>query len=145
MAEKTAPLELDVRDHLLVLVRRKWVVIGSVVIMTALALVWSYLQTPVYASNARVLIQKPSANPSDPTKGPTNSDLIAEIELQFFNGDVVKRAAETKLGYPATASAVVVGRGSVLQINVNDTNAQKASDIANRCSDAYVETRLGGA
>lgn len=143
MVERPPPTQLDVRDHLLVLLRRKWVVIGSIIAFGALAFAWSSLQTPVYSSSARVLIQRPgsSANQFNPGGQVANADLLAEIELQFYNGEAVKRAAEEKLGYPASATGSAGGRGSVMQITSSNTNPQKASDVANRYAEAYVEIR----
>lgn len=143
MAGTSSPVDLDVRDHLLVLVRRKWIVLGSVVLFASAAFLASYLQTPVYASSTKVLIQRPSsASMFDASNQKViNSDLLAEIELQFFNGDAVKKAAEAKLGYSAAAVATAGGRGSTMDIRATNTDPAKAADIANAFTQAYVDTR----
>jgi len=49
--------ELELRDYLGVLRRRKGVIALTVLIVVAAALAYSYLQTPVYEATAEVLVR----------------------------------------------------------------------------------------
>jgi len=143
MAPDESPSQIDVRDHLLVLVRRKWVVFIAIGTCFALSLIFSYLQTPKYTATCSLLIQRPSsASLFDPSNAQRiNADLVAEIELQFFNSDAVKQATQQQLGYTAPATASVGGRGSTMQITASDASAQRAADIGNAYCDSYVDVR----
>jgi capsular exopolysaccharide synthesis family protein len=143
MTPDESSTQIDVRDHLLVLVRRKWVVFVAVGACFLLSLVFSYLQTPKYTATCSLLIQRPSsASLFDPSGAQRiNADLVAEIELQFFNSDAVKQEAQKKLGYNASATASAGGRGSTMAITVVDASAQRAADIGNAYCDAYVDVR----
>jgi len=116
------------------------VVLGTTLAFGILAFLFAELRTPVYASTAKVLIQRPSPA-IDSSQRPTNPDLVAEIELQFYDGDAVKKCAQDKLGYKATAPASATARGSVMQITARNTDPQQASDTANQFADCYIETR----
>ncbi len=141
MAGPLSSSDIDLREYIRVLRQRKWVVLGTMLAIGALALLFSILRTPVYTSTAKVLIQRPSPAVDPNNTQRINSDLLAEIELQFYEGDAVKAAAQDKLGYKAQAPASATARGSVMQITASNTDAQKAADTANRFAEAYIETR----
>lgn len=137
------PKPLDLRDYLQILRRRKWVIIGSIVATTTAAVVLSLLQTPRYAATAKILIQRPtSSSLFDPSTGQRlNADLTAEIETEFFKSEDVRRAAVERLGYPASATASVSGRGAVMQVRAVSTDPERASEVANAYTEAYIQTR----
>ncbi|MEJ5255108.1 MAG: polysaccharide biosynthesis tyrosine autokinase [Acidimicrobiales bacterium] len=136
---------LELRDYLRILRRRKLVVIAVTVIGTVAALVVSFLQTPLYAATAKILIQKQSLSTGFEQSSPRiNPDLAGEIEQQFFNGQAVRDLARERLGFPATASASVVGRGAVLQVRAVNPDAQRAAEVANAFAQAYIDARREG-
>ncbi len=49
--------ELELRDYLAVLRRRKLIIILTTVAVIVLALAYSFIQTPVYAASAEVLLE----------------------------------------------------------------------------------------
>ncbi|WP_334140974.1 polysaccharide biosynthesis tyrosine autokinase [Rhabdothermincola sp.] len=136
---------LELRDYLRILQRRKLVIIIVTAVCTAAALVLSFLQTPLYAATAKILIQKQSLSTGfEQSSGRITPDLAGEIEQQFFNGQAVRDLARDRLGFPANASASVVGRGAVLQVRAVSPDAQRAAEIANAYAQAYIDARREG-
>lgn len=136
---------LELRDYLRILQRRKLVIIIVTAVCTAAALVLSFLQTPLYAATAKILIQKQSLSTGfEQSSGRITPDLAGEIEQQFFNGQAVRDLARDRLGFPATASASVIGRGAVLQVRAVSADAQRAAEIANAYAQAYIDARREG-
>jgi polysaccharide biosynthesis transport protein len=145
MAQDTAGAaagHLDLRDYLQVLRRRAWVIVGVTALCTIAALVLSLLQTPLYASSARILIQRQSPSSGfEASNQRLNADLVSEIESQFFNSEAVRSLARERLGYPASASASAVGRGSVIQVRAVHSEPARAAEIANVYAQAYIDAR----
>jgi capsular exopolysaccharide synthesis family protein len=137
-----ASSHLELKDYLAVLRRRIWVVVACTVVCTLGALAFSLSQTPLYSSTAKILIQQTSPTTEfEASNSRINADLAAEIELQFFNGDAVKQLARERLSYGGSASASVVGRGSVLQVNAVNADPARAAELANTYAQAYIDTR----
>ncbi|HEX9529825.1 MAG TPA: Wzz/FepE/Etk N-terminal domain-containing protein, partial [Acidimicrobiales bacterium] len=61
MAAEEAGPELELRDYLRVLRRRKWTIILAVLVVLGAAITSAELQTPVYRSGALILLH--SSNP----------------------------------------------------------------------------------
>jgi polysaccharide biosynthesis transport protein len=141
-AGASATQHLDLRDYAQILRRRLWIIIAATAVCTVAALTLSLLQTPLYASTARILIQRqsPSALLESPSQR-LNADLVGEIESQFFNGEAVRDLARERLGYSASASASVVGRGAVLQVRAVNTDPARAAEVANAFAQAYIDAR----
>jgi uncharacterized protein involved in exopolysaccharide biosynthesis len=55
--QETAASELELRDYLAVLTRRKLIVALTVGVVVGVALLVSYIQEPVYAASSRLLLQ----------------------------------------------------------------------------------------
>lgn len=131
----------DFHHYLGVLRRRRWVVILTVLGVVASALVFSLLQTPVYESHARVLIE-PSQSLFQTGLG---ADIIdasrIETEIQVMEGEQVRAAVREKLGSAPKVSATVVGTTAVLDVAAESTRPADATSVANAYADAYVEYR----
>ncbi|MGH2739863.1 MAG: polysaccharide biosynthesis tyrosine autokinase [Actinomycetota bacterium] len=79
--ERTSPNHrTDLREFLTVLRRRKLAVIGPTFVLTLTALTTSLLLTPIYAAEARVLVETPIFDPSELTN-PTVPDMETEVQL----------------------------------------------------------------
>lgn len=77
----TAPSSgTDLRELVAVLRHRKVAVIGTALLITFSALVTSLLLTPIYASEARVLVETPVFDPGE-LATPTEPDMETEVQL----------------------------------------------------------------
>lgn len=130
----------DFNHYLAVLGRRKWVVIVVAFAVVASALVFSLLQTPVYESHARVVIE-PSQSLFQTGLGDTVDASRIQTELQVIQGEAVKTAVRDKLGTAPDVSASVVGTTAVLDVAVQSVEPAGASSGANAYAEAYVDYR----
>lgn len=140
---------MELRDYLRVVSHRKWIILQSIVVVAAVALVASLLQRPVYEGETHLLILQRSAGPnifgdvlSDWTFQPerrlqTQAELvrirpIAETVIRQLN---LRETPETLLRRVKVEPA---GQTDLIQIKVTDSDPRKAADIANAVAGAYV-------
>ena len=130
---------MDVRHYLGVLRRRKWIVLLCVFVVTASALTFSLLQTPVYESHARILIE-----PSQSLFG-SGTEYIdtarIETEIQVLLSDPVKNLVRERFGSAPAVSASLVGSTAVVDVAAQSTSPAEAARAANAYSEAYVDYR----
>ncbi|MBK9181073.1 MAG: polysaccharide biosynthesis tyrosine autokinase [Acidimicrobiales bacterium] len=138
--------ELELRDYLVVLRRRKWTVIGATVLVVAATLLVSFLQTPVYQASATVLVQARSSASvvgvgNDATNtGRDNAAALAN-DVELIRSQVVRQAVAEKLGGPATVSVSTVGDAAAIKFTAESTDPEEAATIANTYAETYIEIR----
>ena len=86
----------DLRAYVAVLRRRKWIVIIVTLLTVGAAAFYSYRQTPMYESTARVLVQ-----PLDPSQQGFNWAISMETEMALVSSPAV-----------AGRAAAIVGEGA---------------------------------
>ncbi|MEW6047895.1 MAG: Wzz/FepE/Etk N-terminal domain-containing protein, partial [Bacillota bacterium] len=146
--------EVSLREIILVLLRRKWIIAGitAASLMVAAILSWWVLST-VY--EARVAIGVPIQPPPAPQGAPTVEtvvratggplNLTAEGYRLLIKHPVVLQAALEKVGAKTTvrefADAVatkVVKDTSVIEITVQDQDPALAAKLANALAEEYI-------
>ena len=55
---------MELRDYLNVVINRKWIILETMGIILALALIFTFLQSPTYSSNVKILSEVSSASES---------------------------------------------------------------------------------
>ncbi|MDQ3878555.1 MAG: polysaccharide biosynthesis tyrosine autokinase, partial [Actinomycetota bacterium] len=142
----------DLRQYAAVLRARKWTILIAVILVVGAALGLSYLQTPVYEAEARVLVQ-PLLSPNTTAPQPVDVDT----ESQIVGSEPVAVLVQQDLGTSQTISGLlahltVEGAGTattssftvtprVLLIQYNSTDAAFAQDAANAFADDYIQFR----
>lgn len=134
MAQNGTDTTLELHQYLAILRARKWVVLGMMAVFTALVLVLSLLQTPVYRGQARVLFEQLPQVPSSVYIAP--STLATESELAK-SAPVAQRVIDD-LGLQGTPDSILshvtvtpVGSDSqVLVIDYSSTDPQLAQSTA---------------
>jgi capsular exopolysaccharide synthesis family protein len=138
-----ADREFDVREYLRVLTRRKWTLLGTIVATVALALTYSFAQTPVYTAKADVLVPQQSAiaqaSGQNTQLNPAYLQRNIDNAQRFAASDVVKAAARKKLGYAASASVSASADADVLTFHATSTRRARASTVADAYALAYIE------
>jgi polysaccharide biosynthesis transport protein len=135
--------ELELRDYLLVLRRRRMIVVLTMAVVVGVACVLSYIQTPVYAATAKLRIE-PRAGVSvfDTTSGQASgSALFVPTEIEVLQGEPVQEIVRGKLNSAPPVSVRQVGTTAVVQIVAESTDARKAAAVANAYAEAYIEHR----
>lgn len=137
----------DLRGHLSVVSRRKWSLIFVIILTVGAAAFFSYRQTPMYRSTARVLV-KP-LNPNQVLQGYTyNFAISMGTEQQLATSpDVVANAAELAAeagdtgGDLGSVSASVPSDTQFLDISYSSTDPETAQLWADAYARGYMEYR----
>ena len=137
------PAELELRDYLRVLSRRKWTVALATVLVLAAALATVLVQDPVYQGTAEVLLQpRTTESLFDPATGGRNDPTRAvQTEIQVLKSQPVRAAVKERIGRDATISASAVGQTDVIRVNARDLQAKRAAAIANAYASSYIDFR----
>ncbi len=139
--------QLELRDYLAVIRRRKGVIALVTLLTVAAAVAYSLLQTPIYRASTEVLIQKSaSQNALNPTQQQTPQAIEQEIqtEIQIIRSAMIEDAVREELGYVPEVSVAAKGDTQVLAISATDTSAAAAARKANAYAEVYVEQRRQG-
>jgi capsular exopolysaccharide synthesis family protein len=94
---------LELRDYLNVALNRKWIILETVGIIMALALILTFLQSPTYSSEVKILSEVSSASESvlgnffssamfDPNR-------YMQTQTEIIKTDTIAQAVETHLNY----------------------------------------------
>ncbi len=150
--EQEQERQLELRDYLTVLRRRRWVVIEVFIAVLASVTIATYLQTPVYQATVALLVQSESPSYSRYSDMPLVSAALDNVQarsVQTHKRLIVSRPViqatieELKLGItPATflkALNVETSRDTdVIEVHLCNPDPQLAADIANCLADNYV-------
>jgi len=156
--------EINLRDYLLVIQKRKWIVFLSIISVAVSSVIFAPKITPLYRANATVMLEKPIAT-SRFLKGvtvPLPEDFI-EIQLRIFKSpelaeevikilrkntvQLSKRVGEkaARLELPASAASIQnslstyqIKDTDLLQISALADNPKKAMYIANIAAEVFV-------
>lgn len=134
---------IDLRDFLQAVARRKRLVLLAVVIVTALAALYSYTRTPSYSATAGVLVRPTLTNPLEPVRA---DDISMQTEVRIAtSGDVADLAGQKLGGDESTASLLkhvdvtAPAETAFLVFTYADRDAQTAQRGAQAFAEAYLE------
>lgn len=136
--------ELTLRDYVLLLRRRAWIVMAIFALTLIAAAVYSALQTPLYRSTARVLINQASAAEifdSQSTQNTGFADRIAANEVALIESQLVDDVAQGRLGFLAAVNATAQARADVITISAVDPDPVVAQRIAQTFAESYLSVR----
>ena len=132
--------EPGLRDHLAVLVRRRWAILATIGLAVGASLVVSLLQTPRYRSEA--VVQVPTATlVVGPESVPLQPDRVIRNEVDFVGSDAVQDAVEEVLGDAAEVAVDASADRDALTFTAPTTDADEAADVANTFAETYVAVR----
>jgi polysaccharide biosynthesis transport protein len=139
---------LDLRSFLALARRRRWRIAAVTALVLACALAWSFLRTPVYESEVKLLIRPLVLNPSLDRGTPDDQLLSPETQQELVQSTAVAtrvsrilRSREAPKTLLDRVSAEVVPDASVLVITFSDHTAAKAQAGAAAFAKAYLELR----
>lgn len=135
--------EVPVREYLLVLRRRKWWIVGTVVLLVGLSLLRDSLTTPTYEASVQLLLRaKESESIFQPGAVQGDPDRLVENELNVIRSRQIREAASDAYGEPLSISASAGGEGDVIVIMARDSDPVEAARKANVYTEAYQRERL---
>ena len=135
--------DFELRDYLKVLKRRKAPVILVAFFVVVVALCASYVQTPVYAATAQVLLQARSTEFLFDPSGGIRADPARAVqdEILVIKSEPVRAAVRGSIGSARKVSAEPVSQTNAIDVTAESTNPAEAAATANAYVTAYVEYR----
>lgn len=135
--------ELELRDYLRVIRRRKWIIALVTLAVVGSAIAASLVQTPVYQGKAEVLLQPRSTESLfDPDSGQRNDPVRAvQTEIQVLKSRPVRDLVRKELGSAPKVSASPVGQTDVISVKAESTDPERAAEIANAYATSYIDFR----
>lgn len=144
MTATQAPAELELRDYVSVLWRRKWVVALAVLVVAGTALALSVTQTPRYRASTEVLVRQGGSALVDPNASsgsPAVAQRTLENELRLARSRSVQIAAEDALGFDPDVSVRADANADVLTISATSTDPDVAAAVANSYAEVFIAER----
>lgn len=141
--EQISTSQLELRDYLQVLEHRKKIVLLTVALVVGGALLGSYVQEPVYAARARLLIQSnQSESPFNPDTGQRVDPARAlATEIELLKGQQVKAKVRDQIGSAPSIKASPVGQTDVIEITAESSDPKRAVQVADAYAAAFTEVR----
>ncbi len=107
----------------------------------ASTLIASFLQTPVYRGEVKVILESvhslfDSANGDRP-----EGDRLAATEIEVIKSEAVKAAVEERFGPVDDVQAVPVGESDVIAVTAESTDRNRAAAITEAYAVTYIEFR----
>ncbi|HVF14824.1 MAG TPA: polysaccharide biosynthesis tyrosine autokinase [Acidimicrobiales bacterium] len=135
--------ELDLREYIGALKRRKAIVLLTMGVLVALALASSFIQEPIYAASAELLLQpKQSESPFDANTGARVDPARAlATDIEVLESQLVQAEVRSRLGSAPPVSAKPVGQTDVVRVTAESTDPKRAAEVANTYASAYIDVR----
>lgn len=132
---------LDLRQYVSILKYRKWQIIAIITLIVASALAYSYSQTPLYTSEASVLVKSPTAGTLEAGEAPNleterrlaSSETVAALVADDIGGD----PEDILKGLSVQAQS----NTEILGFVYTDPSPVRAQRHAQSFADAYLEFR----
>ncbi len=94
---------MELRDYISILYARRWIVVGTLAIVLASTLVFTFLQSPTYQSKVMILAEINSASESVLgnllPSGLTDTDRFIQNQAAIIKTETLARAVESRLEY----------------------------------------------
>lgn len=135
--------ELELRDYLRVIRRRKWIIALVTLVVVGSDIGASLVQTPVYQGRAEILLQaKATESLFDPNSGQRNDPVRAvQTEIQVLKSRPVRDLVRKELGSAPKVSASPVGQTDVIEVKAESTDPDRAAAVANAYARSYIDFR----
>lgn len=138
------PDELELRDYLSVLRRRKLTIALTTLAVVTAALAYSFLQTPVYRATAEILLSPQSTQSlisGDEQMSAASQLQQVQTEIEVMRSQRVRDAAHEELGYAPSVTIAPKGETSVASISATDTEPARAAREANTYAEVFITVR----
>lgn len=138
--------EINLRELLLMFLRRWWILLIGVVLSGGIAYVWTnYYMVPIYSSYTTLFVGKnvnqTGINSTDLYLGSNLIQDYREIaQSKQVAYEVIKELGISNMSAGSMAGRINVaqrGETRVIQISVNDTDPKRAMDITNKVAEVF--------
>lgn len=124
---------MELKQYFLIVRRWAWLLLLGLLLGAAGGFYGSSYQTPVYQASTRLLVMRPPLEQSSDLTYYSDLQLV-QTYIQLLTTQPVLDGASARLGYEVRKSQIAVKQNQETQIivlTVEDTNPQRAADIAN--------------
>ncbi len=137
------PSELDLREFLRVIRRRRWLVLAACLATVATALGASFLRTPMYESTAHLLVQTQGQDSLfNPVTGQRiDPERAVQSEILVVKSEPVRDLVRRQLGTAPDIEAGVIAETDGIEITARDAEPRRAAEVANAYGRAYIDFR----
>ncbi|HWC12693.1 MAG TPA: Wzz/FepE/Etk N-terminal domain-containing protein, partial [Acidimicrobiales bacterium] len=132
---------MDLRDYAAALRRRKWTILLTTLTVLGSAVLFSLLQTPVYAAKARLLIERDSSVFGSNQSQASLDPAFVETQMEVIRGQAVRALVRERLRVAPPVTTALVGTTAVVEIRAESVRPRDAAAIANAYVDAYLAYR----
>jgi capsular exopolysaccharide synthesis family protein len=145
MDQPAEPGYLDLRGYLTVLRRHKWTILLVTAVAVLAALIFSFQQTPIYASTAKIAVTPPTVNQTldnVPITTLVNMETEREIAASVSVAEIVDTELETPFTPDELLEELDVGvptNSQILEITYSHPDPIVAQQIAQAFADGYLE------
>lgn len=129
-------------EYLRVVARRKWVILLSVAVVTGVAFGLALAQSPIYQSEARVLLQPRTAESLFDTGGGlvvSDRNRAVQTEIDIIQSQAVRSLVVKALGFAPSLSVQPVPQRDVLRLVVTNADPDIAASSANVYAAQYIK------
>lgn len=135
------PIEPGIREQFATLGRRKGTIVLTAGLAVATAVTFSLLQTPLYRSEAVVLVPTSGVTTATGEVTSVDPERVMRNEVDFVESDAVTSAVEEQLGPEVEISVDASDDRDSLRFIAESTDADEAAEIANVYAQTYIEVR----
>lgn len=146
--------EITLKDYLIVLKRRLWVILACFIIITLTATLVTFKRIPLYKASAQVLVESkvPTVMPIEPVYG-VDEDVATQIGI-LTSRTLAKRVAdaliaegdstfagisEPDLAFLRDAKVEAIRNTKIIKVGYISTDPIKAAKFANILTDTYMK------
>ncbi|MBX3285577.1 MAG: polysaccharide biosynthesis tyrosine autokinase [Actinobacteria bacterium] len=136
--------ELDLRDYVGVIRRRKWEVIIITAVVVVLAIGISLAQTRIYEAKATLVLETPVAGSAVGSNTAPDSAVTpaqVETEAEIMRSVPIGRAVKEQLGYAPDVDIETVEETPAVFVVSRNTDPARAAREANDFANTYVKVR----
>jgi capsular exopolysaccharide synthesis family protein len=140
---------VDLQDYLRAIWARRRQVIAVALLVLVAVEVWTFMQTPVYTAQAKLLVLPPQ-NPSLPAAGVSASQLqpVMTTEAELVRSESVASQVRQSLRPPIPVQVLLkhvkatpLPDSNIMTIAYTSANPSTASNVANAFARAYIDVR----
>jgi capsular exopolysaccharide synthesis family protein len=136
-----AGLEPDLLQYVQVLRRRKVTIVLVTILITGIAVAFTFLSTPVYEATATVVLQDTASQDVVTPSGASEDRTAIQTELEIMRSTEVEEEVERRVGSDVDVSFRQRPDTKVVALTASDTDAERAAEAANTYAETYIEIR----
>lgn len=133
---------MELRQYLLLARRWVWLVILGLILGMGAGYVFSRYQTPIYQTSTKVMVNSSLHGQTSSSYTTYYDQQLAATYVQLLTTQPILDGASQNLGYKVSSEQIatqLIQQAPIIKITVEDTDPQKAADIANNMVQVLID------